>query len=451
MSNKMFQYSDEFIRQVSYIKRFLELLTMDEDFPVSEYKKYAEYIGVTVDELRFLYDTEYIQEKTSAGIAFPQPIQNHHKFVKDKLEHRSHLQKEGCVPSDVLFRKWRRRQVNRCWCQMGIRNVAMIHTPIVFELSKGCSVGCDFCGLDAKRLSKVFTYNDENARLWKEVLEKSQEIIGEAASTGICYCATEPFDNPHYELFNDIFNEVFGVVPQVTTAVAMRKPERTKAFLASNSATIHRFSVLSKEILRQIYEYFTPEELFLVELLPQFESAPSNSFTKVGKNYSSVEDGQTGTICCLSGFIVNMPEKSMKIVTPCMADDEHPTGELIFGTEYFDDADDFGKKMKFMIQQYMKSDMYDKMFSFYPQFIYKRMEKGFQLSIEGCFAVKFNNFQGTNQDIFGIMGDLLKETPYSAYELADSLLEQYGIAPELSFYAFSNLYDYGVLCSTKNS
>lgn len=450
MEKKLFEYDEEFVRQVSYIKRFLELMTMDNEFPVSEYKKYSDMIGLTMEELKFLYDEDFIKEKTAQGVPFPIAIQNHHKFVRDKVEHRSYLQKEGCEPENGLFRMWRKRQINRCWSQMGIRNIAMIHTPIVFELTKGCSVGCSFCGLNAGKLSSIFTYNDENAKLWRDILEKSKEIIGNAAGTGICYCATEPLDNPHYEQFNDIFYDVFHVFPQVTTAVAMRKPERTKAFLASSQGVIHRFSVLSKDILKQIHNYFTPEELLLVELLPQFEEAPKNSFTKVGKNFNDDINNHEGTICCLSGFIVNMAEKTMKIVTPCMADKEHPTGEIVYGMERFNNAEDFAGKMKSMMEQFMRSTVDDEVFSFYPQFQYSRLDVGFELSIEKCFSIKFNNFRNVNHDVFGLLGDLLQKSPYSADEAAGLLLDQYGISPELSFYAFRNLYDCGVLDHEKS-
>ena len=67
--------------------------------------------------------------------------------------------------------------------------------------------------------------------MWHDILSFAKEAIGPAAGWGTCYYATEPLDNPDYEKFADAFYDVFGVVPQLTTAAAMRKPERTKAYL----------------------------------------------------------------------------------------------------------------------------------------------------------------------------------------------------------------------------
>ncbi len=59
------------------------------------------------------------------------------------------------------------------------------------------SVGCWFCGLSADRFKGYYDYSKEHAELWHGVVGVASEMFGSAASTGVCYWATEPMDNPH--------------------------------------------------------------------------------------------------------------------------------------------------------------------------------------------------------------------------------------------------------------
>ncbi len=136
--------------------------------------------------------------------------------------------------------------------------------------------------------------------MWHDILSFAKEAIGPAAGWGTCYYATEPLDNPDYEKFADAFYDVFGVVPQLTTAAAMRKPERTKAYLEKAQGQfrrVHRFSVLSRDILHRIYDCFTLDELVPVELLPQFDEAPASHFAKAGR----AREGKVKTVPEASG------------------------------------------------------------------------------------------------------------------------------------------------------
>lgn len=116
---------------------------------------------------------------------------------------------------------------NREFC--GHDNV--LYYPVAFELSKGCSVQCPFCGLAASRLAGIARY-EENRLLWHGILAAVLEIIGPAAGMGPCYFATEPLDNPDYERFMAGYREIFGTVPQTTTAAALREPERFRVLLS---------------------------------------------------------------------------------------------------------------------------------------------------------------------------------------------------------------------------
>ncbi len=73
--------------------------------------------------------------------------------------------------SDKRFRGWIFRQRERYKGAF----LDSDHYPfsiVSFELSKGCSVNCWFCGLGASKLEGVFSYTAENAELWCGVLSE---------------------------------------------------------------------------------------------------------------------------------------------------------------------------------------------------------------------------------------------------------------------------------------
>lgn len=233
----------------------------------------------------------------------------------------------------------------------------MIHAPLMLELSEGCSVGCPFCGVAAGKLKGVFRYTEEHAALWRDVLSRLHSLIGDAAGRGACYYVGEGLDNPDYEEFLADYFAEFGVVPQTTTAVATRNIERTRALLQygnENDPHKDRFSVLSPAMRDEIFASFSPEELLLVGLLPQFPEAPDCHLTEAGRNRIEDRENEVGsTIACISGFVVNMQDKTIRLMTPTAANKKHPTGEWILERCPFSAGEDLEETIQRMIAQYM--------------------------------------------------------------------------------------------------
>jgi len=73
---------------------------------------------------------------------------------------------------------------------------------------------------------------------------------------------------------------------------------------------------------------------------------------KAGRN-RGVDQGVEGTIACVSGFVVNMWERSLRLVTPAAASAEHPTGELVYETVSFTDGASFEQVLRGMIERHM--------------------------------------------------------------------------------------------------
>ena len=96
------------------------------------------------------------------------------------------------------FDKWRRRNINRVSIEMGAKSVGIIHPPIAFELSDGCSVGCWFCGISAEKFKGHFELTPENLREWKAIVNEAYSLLGSSMESSFLYWATDPLDNPAY-------------------------------------------------------------------------------------------------------------------------------------------------------------------------------------------------------------------------------------------------------------
>ncbi|MCW5315509.1 radical SAM family RiPP maturation amino acid epimerase [Nostoc sp. KVJ3] len=228
------------------------------------------------------------------------------------------------MPLDPLFKAWRLRQIRRTFSEFGFEKAdSIVHAPFAIELSKGCSVGCWFCGVAAQRLEGIFYYSQENASLWRGVLEVLKEVIGPGASQGFCYWATDPLDNPDYEHFLIDFHTILGNFPQTTTASAMRNPQRTKNLLKlskEKNGIVERFSLLTLKEFDKVHQEFSAEELMSVELICQNDEAlgakayagraREERFRKrieASNHFDSTADsGVSETIACVSGFITKI-------------------------------------------------------------------------------------------------------------------------------------------------
>ena len=437
----------EYIREVVEAKRALELWTMEPGFREKFLAAPEETLaanGLSIDALsvKILCVNETAQEYSKRPPEdLPRVVRRYRGFIREKLAERDRMGQEYCVPTHPAFRAWRDRQRNRCWTELGSRNRSLIHVPMTFELDLGCSVGCPFCGVMAGRLQKVSRY-DEDAELWKGILCAAKELVGAAAGQATCYYATEPLDNPDYEKFVDDFYGVFGIVPQLTTAASMRKPERTRQYLfdaLKKERRVHRFSVLSLDILHKIFETFTMEELLCVELLPQFAEAPHNLFAKAGRARESelthVEDNEGNTIACISGFVVNIAERSVRLLTPCGSSASNPTGEIIVARESFTGPEDFKRILENMIDSYMQPE-FSKEQPLYlrPGISFEETDEGIEFFRSDTFRLKFRGTDDLSPTLYHDVLKRLQDGGKSAYEIAGSLMEEKNSFPANVFF-----------------
>jgi radical SAM family RiPP maturation amino acid epimerase len=356
---------------VPHTKRFLEYWTADPGFRAAydaDPSGTIERHGLHVDpaKLRSILDPNGIGVDSDEALGY-------RAFIRSKLEFRSRYRIEG-APSNPRFAVWRQRQMQRVYWELGpVRSESVVHAPICFELSKGCTVGCWFCGVGAEPFGGNFEYSTQNAGLWRGTLAAVRDQVGPAAGCGFCYWATDPLDNPDYEKFILDFHEILGRLPQTTTAQPLRDLARTRELLkmsASLTNGVERFSVLSLGQFRRLMEAFTPEELTMVELIPQFNSdaSPKASAGAVRERLVTLngagvpktstrdtEDG--GSIACVSGFLVNMVERVARLISPCSANKRWPLGYIVFDEFHFDTAAEFRAGVEHAIAHAMKTNL----------------------------------------------------------------------------------------------
>lgn len=383
-------------RLIARIKRLVEWIMADQDFRqglLAQPERAAELAAERGVEI----DPHLVEPIWAQGFKTICPTTDYERWpvmklwnqwVADILRYRN-LLFLAADPGEYhpRFAKWRKRCKDSNDFFLGSRNKAIVYPVFSYELSKGCSVGCWFCAFSAQRLSGVYRHSPENAKLWREILEVGLDIFGlGAAQSGFCYWATEPLDNPDYLEFLKDFRDVTGIVCQTTTAAATRNLDWTRRMLEFYNNEVHsvrpRFSVLSLKMLRDIHQAFTPEELLRVECIPQNAESflgKAQSGRAAGQNREQwtrerrrrvAESGQGpekeheqeatyfgDTTACVSGYLVNMLERTVELVSPCGASQRWPQGYRVHERATFRDAAEYRAFIERTVARHMPESL----------------------------------------------------------------------------------------------
>jgi radical SAM family RiPP maturation amino acid epimerase len=296
-----------------------------------------------------------------------------------------------CRESHPEFHAWRMRQMTLCDDILQSSATAITHPSFAFELSKGCSVNCWFCGLSADSFTGYFAYTVENLRLWQDILDYLKQTFGiHSLQSGFCYWATDPTDNPDYTHFIQDFIGVTNIVPQSTLAKPMRSVQWTRRLLnlGAELPTIHRFSILTAKELAAVHAEFTPLELLNVELVMQHKQAQKVvSKAKAGYARKLPEKAQKllseehTTIACVSGFLINLVTKQIQLIAPRVASAEYPDGFKIFDSVTFEGIEDFKQKIDKITQKRMSQSLSAQtQIKFRADLVYQLTASGFSLA-----------------------------------------------------------------------
>ncbi|MBU1055145.1 MAG: radical SAM family RiPP maturation amino acid epimerase [Proteobacteria bacterium] len=321
------------------------------------------------------------------------------------------------------FHAWRQRQSKRCESELGGHSKIFSYPLFAFELSDGCSMGCPFCGVSAKDFKGAFERTEQNTKLWRLVLEAVADLFGDACQTSVCYWATEPMDNPHYLDYIKDFHEIIGELPQTTTAAPLRNVQITRELLNMQNrfhAISTRFSVLSTSMLRRIHDNFTPEELVNARLL-LYNKPLYLKKARAGRHlYSNADPTVTAdgsTIACMSGFVVNMATKKIKLISPCPASEKWPSGYKVFFEGTFINGDDFRQILKKVVSENISSNLEnDKVLKLRQDLKYHSTNDGI------CFSSKYRETSFSGHDFLKEMGDMIASGEMNTMEINRKLL-----------------------------
>ena len=419
--------SDSELSIFAQAKRFVERYKADptfRDLVKQDSRKAALEYNISIDpeEIRPLWD--YEARKKHYEQKLPMSTITELCFRLDRMEIEWTMRRRsGESFAHPNIRAWWERQVARNSTELGpVINANNVHTPVCFELSSGCTVGCWFCGISAEKFKGVFEYTPENMNLWQEVLGVVRDVVGPASQAGFCYWATEPFDNPDYEKFIADYHAVLGALPSTTTAVAHKNIPRAGELFRmwkDYGFTANRLSILTVKQLDCIHEEFSAEELVWtnMNLLNKGslvkKATAGRALEKINKlsaegdknEMQQVQDELTqGTIACVSGFLFNMVEKTVMLISSCKADSTWPKGYRIYDQGTFTCGADLRSLMERMIADNMPIALCgnDKV-KFRRDLQYKQLPNGF------CLTTEFLSQNITNDRYGRQFGDLIHD------------------------------------------
>ncbi len=466
-------------REICHIKRFTERWNADRAFreeissnPAAGTAKYD--LDVDAVAIRPIWDPEMRLELFRGALAedeLPAAVRNYRRFMAEKLKWRQYFRAAG-APTDPRWRTWRQRQIVRATHELGPAWTEQnIFDTACYEISKGCSVGCWFCGVSAPRLGDHFRHTPANSRLFRGILQLIAELCGLAAVRAqFLYWASDPLDNPDYEAFCSDFRDVVGEYPQLTTALAHKDPERTRTLLArvrGESFSIHRFSVLSLKLLDRIHRLFSPEEMGHVECVVQCKdsvlikanagrfrervlSNPELLRRETRKFPLNAEralacDEYLGpaTIACVAGFLFNLVERTVKLISPCKASDRWPLGYIVHGEGTFRGARDLRPLLEGLIDEHMPAAVPPhRPVRFRDGLGYRRSAVGFEVwTVYGGFRYGAKG----RAAYFGALGDLVREGRHDRNEIVERLLARHGVMPGDTLATLDRIFDQGLL------
>lgn len=433
----------EDLRSIAQLKRFLECLTGDSKFrekikanPASA-DNLAKKSGIDIDLSKFSGKFEpsgFIEVKCHDLKEYPLAVL-WREWIQDWRTFVKLIREDGYSHSaDPRFNAWRKRQVERVNIEFGAAQADSISHPIFsFELSKGCSVGCWFCALGAESFRGYYQRTPKNVLLWRNVLSTAVDLFGSAVQTGACYWATEPFDNPNYLDFIQDYLDIVGIVPQTTSAAPMRDLVWTRRLMEMHKlypSVPSRFSIVNSRILRDLHANFSPEELLCYELIMQLKGS-SYGKARAGKTLRKKLSAESprhkglqiyeevGSIACMSGYLVNMMDGIIQLVSPSLANERWPLGYRVHASGTFSTANEFGDFIERSISEHMPAGLPpDQAVAYRDGLVYESCENGFLLSSDFA-AHSFTGFGFVSK-----LGDMVAEGKYKPAQIIGDLVDE---------------------------
>jgi len=458
------------LSQSPSLKRFFERWIADPKFRENLLKSPEEtleryHIDVDIEKIRYIID--------DMPALIHDDVKKLWEVAAKKQELVTSFYLEENVPSDPGMLAWRKRQINRQRLDLGSYFTdTNIHSSLTVELSQGCSVGCWFCALSPESFKEYYDH-DIYKEEWQGFIKYMNSFLGNAFKTTFLYWATEPLDNPFYEQFCiDIYNEC-GVFPPTTTAVAHKQVERIKDFItlsAGYDCWQNRFSITALGLLSKVHKAYSSEELAEIEcitlnkkssyafgnagefrerakkdpslLKEQDEKIRTAYWHSTNPGYAESEDYANGSICCVTGFLVNMVSKRIQLISPITASDEWPMGYIIFAEANFSSNSELEEIIKkwgneFFIEKLEQENI----IQFHPHLSIEETDDN--IALRGRFNQKVI-FDKNNDKETASLIKIIWNSKLSVKEAAQKAYAEYGIGTQDALSSIHQLFSNGL-------
>jgi radical SAM family RiPP maturation amino acid epimerase len=447
---------------VAEVRRFMDVWTCDRRFReglLIDARATAVARGFALDpeELRMFWDpvfreaagelsaTEAMKKISPLGIIWIE--------LRERAKDYATKARNEDIPVDPRFAAWRARQIARCELSFHSRLAdAIPHVPFAIELSKGCSVGCWFCGVSAPQLDGHYRHEGGNVDAFRSILKALAKVTGRrAGKRGLLYWATDPLDHPDYERFCLDFAAEFGALPSTTTAQGWKDLSRTRDLIrlsvAHGRARV-RLSILNLRILNRYLSELSPDDLAQVSFVPvNRESVVAMAQAGRGRQTPPkswpaprTSPAPETSIACLSGFLISLIDKSVRLISPCPSTEQWPNGYVVFDERTYTDANDLPLVLEQMIERNMRSaPRAERPLRFNDDLVYERTGKGFRLSS----PVNVKEFENGNE--LGLIGDLISLGHLRTSQLAAEMKVRHGVSHAITQTVISNIFRAGVL------
>lgn len=453
-ANELSEEQQEFLRSVGVHIPWSELSKMWSDPEVGR-----EIGGL----LRGTHTFDELSDATRATMQSSELLSLYARFnfFKAKMVEVGHERSHSMQTPQPSFNAWRRRRIAACNSELGRFGEQIDHPVIAIELNVGCSVGCYFCAFDAKRLTQTFDYdNPEHLAMFRATASHLTDLFGPYAGSCLLYWSTEPHDNPHYIEFLKEYEAITGSV--LCTSTARWNEDWIRGlidFYRPTGSPWPRISVLSRKIMHRLFDQFTPEEFRDVWVLAQqkdnddLRTKVPGGRDKMLKNLKTFKDRRDyaedqpleepvvqGSISCVSGFLINLLEGTVHLISPCFTSEKYPYGYRTFAQASFENDEELNAAMRHMIERHMPEQPYDAMpMAFRDDLDYRPKDDGFTL----VSPHHIHRFHGS--PVLKPLGELIQRGDLTCGEVNQRLFEDHGLNPMLSLAMIKNLFDQGFL------
>ena len=404
-------FSPDEIRTLAQVKRFFECYEGDRKFRESAdrggaftdgQRQMLKDIGVTFEpeEMKPLWTQRELMDRVPTMAAHYADFEDAPSEIHAALEpypamrlwlewtHRCNRMR-FIEMDEVSFRPtlspeytaWRGRRVGATRNELGWFGWMLDHPSHAVEMAVGCSVQCYFCAFDAQKLQTVFDLDrPENRELLRGVAGGMASVLGWPAQHGMLYWCTEPHDNPHYVKALDLWYRMTGA--RLCTATARAGVDWVGdliEFYSKGPLPWPRVSVLSRGMMRRLHNAFTPLEMLDTPLLMQQkdsvrEKVPGGRERMLKQlvdaddlrdvNFENPPEGfdpPQGSIACVSGLLVNLVKRTLKLVSPCYTTMKYRYGYRVFDETTFDGPEDFEVALRRIVARSMVKRPYPEM------------------------------------------------------------------------------------------